>query len=81
MNLTMKGTEVEAGMKITTTRISRFSARWVGIVLALCLTSVLATAISVWALTDLTHKSLEPLVSDFNRDKGKVRLVTFLDPT
>ena len=81
MNLQAEGTEVEAGMKITTTRISRFRARWVGIILALCLTSVLATAISVWALTDLTPKSLEPLVSDFNRDKGKVRLVTFLDPT
>ncbi len=81
MNLKAKGTEVEAGIKIATTWISRFRARWVGIVLALCLTNVLATGISVWALTDLTPKTLEPLVSDFNRDKGKVRLVTFLDPT
>lgn len=81
MNLKAKGTEVETGMKIAPTRISRFRARWVGIGLALCLTSVLATGISVWALTDLTPKTLEPLVSDFNRDKGKVRLVTFLDHT
>lgn len=73
---------------MSVSRPSTDRALWVSAVLVVFLTATPLTAPPTWAQAataaqpiTLSTQSLEPLVSHFNTDKGKVRLLMLLSPT